>query len=81
MNTIKVAALRKQVDELFRNNQEGSTIEFVLNGEVKGSYKIPQNHYVEPDSKTPRRWFDLLLCFEVDMKGLKRPKVELRVKR
>jgi hypothetical protein len=48
---------------------------------VKGSYKIPHNHYVEPDANTPRIWFDLLLRFEVDLRGLKKPKVELRVKR
>jgi hypothetical protein len=79
MNSVKTAALRKQVDQLFRSNPEGTVIEFVVNDEVKGSYEIPVNHFVTLDSKTPLNWLNGLLCFEV--KGLKNAKVNLRIRR
>jgi hypothetical protein len=81
MNSVKIASLRKQVDQLFRNNPDGTVIEFVVNDEVKGSYDIPVNHFVTLDSKTPLHWLYELLCFEVDLKGLKKPKVNLRIRR
>lgn len=81
MNTMKTAALRKQVDQLFRNNPEGAVIEFIVNDEVKGSYEIPANHFVTLDSKTPLHWLNELLCLEVDLKGLKKAKVNLRIRR
>ena len=81
MNSTKVAALRKQVDQLFRSNPEGAVIEFVVNDEVKGTYEIPQNHFVTLDSKTPLDWLNGCICFEVDMRGIKNPKVNLRMKR
>lgn len=80
MNGVKKAALRKQVDQLFRSNPEGTVIEFVVNNEVKGSYDIPVNHFVTLDSKTPLHWLNELLCFEVDLKSLKSPKVNLRIR-
>ena len=80
MNGVKKAALRKQVDQLFRSNPEGTVIEFVVNNEVKGSYDIPVNHFVTLDSKTPLHWLNELLCFEVDLKNLKSPKVNLRIR-
>ena len=81
MNTMKAAALRKQVDKLFRSNPEGAVIEFVVNDEVKGTYEIPQNHFVTLDSKTPLDWLNGCICFEVDLKGLKNAKVNLRIRR
>lgn len=81
MNSTKVAALRKQVNQLFRSNPEGAVIEFVVNDEVKGTYEIPQNHFVTLDSKTPLDWLNGCICFEVDMRGIKNPKVNLRIKR
>lgn len=81
MNSTKVAALRKQVNQLFRNNPEGAVIEFVVNDEVKGSYEIPYNHFVTLDSKTPLDWLNGCICFEIDMRGIKNPKVNLRIKR
>ena len=81
MNSTKAAALRKQVNQLFRTNPEGAVIEFVVNDEVKGSYEIPQNHFVTLDSETPLNWLNLCMCFEVDIKGIKNPKVNLRIKR
>lgn len=81
MNTMKTAALRKQVDQLFRSNPEGAVIEFVVNNEVKGTYEIPQNHFVTLDSKTPLDWLNGCICFEIDMRGIKNPKVNLRMKR
>ena len=81
MNSTKVAALRKQVDQLFRSNPEGAVIEFVVNDEVKGSYEIPHDHFVTLDSKTPLNWLNGCICFEVDMRGIKNPKVNLRIKR
>jgi hypothetical protein len=80
MNTVKKAALRKMVNDLFRSNPEGSVIEFVLNGEVAGSYQIPVNHFVTLDSKTPVDWLNQLLCFEVELNNLKSPKVNLRIR-
>lgn len=81
MNSTKVAALRKQVNQLFRSNPEGAVIEFVVNDEVKGTYEIPQNHFVTLDSKTPLDWLNGCICFEIDMRGIKNPKVNLRMKR
>ena len=81
MNSVKTAALRKQVDQLFRSNPEGAVIEFVVNDEVKGTYEIPQNHFVTLDSKTPLGWLNGCICFEIDMRGIKNPKVNLRMKR
>ena len=77
MNGVKKAALRKMVNDLFRSNPEGSVIEFVLNDKVAGSYQIPVNHFVTLDSKTPRRWFELLCVFNIKDGD----KVELRIKR
>lgn len=80
MNGVKKATLRKMVDDLFRSNPEGSVIEFVLNDKVVGSYQIPVNHFVTLDSKTPVDWLNQLLVFEVDLKNLKSPKVNLRIR-
>jgi hypothetical protein len=81
MNKVKTAALRKQINQLFRSNPDGSVIEFVLNNEVKGSYEIPENHFVTLDSKTPLDWLNGMISFEVDLKGIRSPKVSLRIKR
>lgn len=81
MNKTKIAALRAQVNRLFKSNPEGSTIEFVVNDEVRGTYDIPQNHFVTLDSKRPIDWLNGCLCFEVELKGLKNAKVGLRMRR
>ena len=81
MDETKKAVLRKQVNRLFKSNSEGSTIEFVVNDEVKGTYDIPQNHFVTLDSKRPIDWLNGCLCFEVELKGLKNAKVGLRMRR
>jgi hypothetical protein len=81
MDETKKARLRAQVNRLFKSNPEGSTIEFVVNDEVRGTYDIPRNHYVEIDSKRPIDWLNGCLCFEVDLKGLKNAKVGLRMHR
>ena len=81
MDETKKAVLRKQVNRLFKSNPEGSTIEFVVNDEVKGTYDIPQNHFVTLDSKRPIDWLNGCLRFEVELKGLKNVKVGLRMRR
>ena len=81
MNTVKMAALRKQVNRLFRGNPEGSVIELVADNKVIGEYEIPQNHYVTLDSKTPLDWLNQTICFEIDLKGIKNAKVDLRVRK
>lgn len=81
MDNTKLATLRKQVNRLFKSGPEGSTIEFVVNDEVKGTYDIPQNHFVSLDSKSPIDWLNGCVCFEVDMKGIKNAKVGLRMRR
>lgn len=80
MNNVKKAAMRRQVIKLFKSNPEGSTIEFLVNNEVYSNYKIPQNHFVPRDSKMPEDWVNGCF-FCLDMEDIKRPKVELRVKR
>ena len=81
MDNTKLATLCKQVNRLFKSGPEGSTIEFVVNDEVKGTYDIPQNHFVSLDSKSPIDWLNGCVCFEVDLKGLKNAKVGLRMRR
>ena len=80
MDETKKARLRAQVNRLFKSNPEGSVIEFVVNDEVKGSYDIPQNHFVTLDSKRPIDWLNGCL-FEVGLNGLKNVKVGLRMRR
>jgi hypothetical protein len=81
MDETKKARLRAQVNRLFKSNPEGSTIEFVVNDEVKGTYGIPENHFVTLDSERPIDWLNIFLCFVVDLKGLKNAKVGLRMRR
>ena len=80
MNASKLAKLRRQANYLFRKNPENSTMEFVINGQVYGTYTIPYDHFVEPDSKTPVEWVNGCVCFGIDYKGLDNPKVEIRMK-
>ena len=77
MTNTKKAALRKQVDKLFKDNPEGTTIECIANGNVIGTYKIPLNHFVTLDSKPPVHWLNLLLAFNTN----ENDKVELRVRK
>jgi hypothetical protein len=81
MDNTKLARLRAQVYRLFKSSPEGSTIEFVVNDEVKGEYTIPENHFITLDSKSPIDWLNGCVCFEVDMKGIKNAKVGLRMRR
>jgi hypothetical protein len=81
MDEAKKARLRAQVNRLFKSNPEGSTIEFVVNDEVRGEYTIPCNHYIEIDSKRPIEWLKGCLRFEVELKGIKNVKVGLRMRR
>lgn len=80
MNSVKTAALRKQVNQLFRSNPEGAVIEFVVNNEVNGFYEIPVNHFVTLDSKPPLDWLKQCM-FDLEMKGIKNAKVNLRIRR
>lgn len=71
METKELKKLRSKVARLFRENEEGKVIEFVVNGEVKGEYEIPRNHFVSIDMKTPANWLNGNICFEVDLRQLK----------
>jgi hypothetical protein len=48
---------------------------------VRGTYDIPENHFVTLDSIRPIDWLNGCLCFEVELKGLKNAKVGLRMRR
>ena len=77
MDETKKARLRAQVNRLFKSNPEGSTIEFVVNDEAKGTYGIPQNHFVTLGSKRPIDWLNDCLRFCVKPGD----KVGLRIRR
>ena len=77
MDETKKARLRAQVNRLFKSNPEGSTIEFVVNDEVIGTYDIPENHFVTLDNKRPIDWLIGCLCFYVKPGD----KIGLRIRR
>lgn len=76
--------LRSKVVRLFKENKDGEVIEFLVNGEVKGTYEIPINHFVTIDMKSPRDWLNENIMFEVDLKQMKTEEklnVELRIRK
>ena len=84
MDAKELRKLRSKVMRLFRENPEGSAIDFLVNGEQKGCYVIPHNHFVTIDMKSPKDWLNQNICFDVDLRQLKtneQLKVELRVRK
>ena len=81
MDKGKLSSLQRQVKSLFKNNQEGNVIEFLVNNEVKGEYTIPQNHYIEIDSKSPTDWLNGCICFEVELKGMSNANISLKIRK
>jgi hypothetical protein len=80
METKDINTLRKEANSLFKKAPEGSALEFVIDGQVYGTYDIPYNHFVEIDSKTPSEWVSGCVCFGISLKGLDNPKVEIRIR-
>jgi hypothetical protein len=84
MDAKELRKLRSKVTRLFRENEEGTIIDFLVNGEQKGCYVIPQNHFVSIDMKSPTDWLNQNICFEVDLRQMKTKEklnVELRVRK
>lgn len=84
MDTKELRKLRSKVTRLFRENEEGTEIDFLVNGEQKGCYVIPRNHFVSIDMKKPIDWLNQNICFEVDLRQMKTKEklnVELRVRK
>jgi hypothetical protein len=79
METKSISTLRRKANSLFKKAPEGSVLEFVIDGQVYGTYDIPYNHFVEPDSKTPSEWVNGCACFGIELRGLKSPHVEIRI--
>lgn len=80
METKSISTLRRKANSLFKKAPEGSALEFVIDGQVYGTYDIPYNHFVEIDSKTPSEWVNGCVCFGITLKGLDNPEVEIRIK-
>ena len=81
MDAVKLKRLKTQVGRLFKENPEGSVIQFMVNDQVKGEYQIPHNHFVTLDSKQPVDWIKDCIFFEIKLKGIKNAKVCLTMKR
>lgn len=84
MDTKELRKLRSKVVRLFKENKDGTAIDFLVNGEQKGCYVIPPNHFVTIDMKSPIDWLEQNICFEVDLRQLKtneKLNVELRVRK
>ena len=79
MEVKNIDTLRKEVKRLFKKAPEGSTLEFVIDGQVYGTYDVPKNHFVTLDSKTPVEWVNGCACFGIELRGLKSPHVEIRI--
>ena len=79
MEVKSINTLRKEAGKLFKKAPEGSALEFVIDGQVCGTYVIPENHFVTLDSKTPAEWVNGCVCFGIDLRGLKPSHVEIRI--